>query len=95
MYSKILIHLKWLDPATAQDIADLLYEIGKESFRKQEHEIAVKWLERAYDVLSTQSLERLSFNAGDLRMNILHDLGMDSLRPFWCFSDYERQSEPF
>ncbi len=50
--------------------------MGRELLKKQEHEMAVKWLERSYDALSSHSLERLSADAGDLRMSILHDLGV-------------------
>ena len=38
------------------------------------HEGAVKWLERAYDVLMSRDLDELSSDAGDLQIAIMHAL---------------------
>ena len=77
MYSKASPYLEEVDPSTAEDVADLLYEIGRDLLNKREHEMAVKWLERCYDALCSQSLERLSRDASDLRLSALHDLGLN------------------
>ena len=62
------------DPATAERLADVLYEMGRDSFMKKQYDIAVRWLERAYDILTEQDLERLSTDAGELRLSIMHNL---------------------
>jgi hypothetical protein len=64
-----------LGPATAESLADLLYEIGKDQAKHGRHDLAVKWLERAYDVLGDQDLERLSADAGELRLSIMQSMG--------------------
>lgn len=66
---------KDLDPATLESLADLLYEMGRNLFQQKQYELAVKWLERSLDAISCQTLDRLSPDAGDLRMSIMHDLG--------------------
>ena len=62
------------DPATAERLADVLYEMGKEQLSKQSGQMAVRWLERAYDALAEQDLDRLSNDAGELRLSIMHSL---------------------
>ncbi|KAK5124588.1 sporulation-specific protein 22, partial [Cryomyces antarcticus] len=75
MFRKASLNKTRLDPATAEKFADLLYEIGKDQLRKKEFEIAVRWLERSYDILAEQDLEKLSSDAGELRLSIMHGLG--------------------
>lgn len=58
-----------------ENIADLLYEIGKSLYTKQDYQIAVKWLERAYDVLGQQDIDALSCGASELRLSIMHNIG--------------------
>ncbi|KAL2351922.1 meiosis protein SPO22/ZIP4 like-domain-containing protein [Cryomyces antarcticus] len=74
MFRKASLNKTRLDPATAEKFADLLYEIGKDQLRKKEFEIAVRWLERSYDILAEQDLEKLSSDAGELRLSIMHGL---------------------
>jgi len=62
-------------PAAAEDLADLLYEIGKERLNRKDGHVAVKWLERAYDALTAQEFDRLSQDAVELRLSIMHHLG--------------------
>jgi hypothetical protein len=62
-------------PATAESIADLLYEIGKDSLTKRNYELAVRWLERAHDVLGEKDMELLSTEAGELRLSTMHGIG--------------------
>jgi len=77
MFSKIMRHGQegtQLDAASAEELADLLFEIGKDQFAKSQFEIAAKWLERSLDVLDEQELERLSPDAGELRLSIMQKL---------------------
>ncbi|TKA61057.1 hypothetical protein B0A49_09270 [Cryomyces minteri] len=74
MFRNASLNKTRLDPATAEKLADLLYEIGKDQLRKKEFEIAVRWLERSYDTLAEQDLEKLSSDAGELRLSIMHGL---------------------
>lgn len=64
-----------LNPATAESLADLLFEMGKDMLRKRSYEPAVKWLERAADILGDQELENLSPDSGELRLSIMQSLG--------------------
>lgn len=58
----------------AENFSDLLFDIGRELLDKDQHEMAVKWLDRAYSILATQDLDRLSFEAGELRTSIIQSL---------------------
>jgi hypothetical protein len=74
MFSKCVISGNQLDPATTESISDLLYEIGKDLLNQKQYELAVKWLERSHDVLGEQELEKLSVDAGELKLSILQSL---------------------
>ena len=56
-------------------MADLIYEMAKEMMGKHTYETAIRWLERAHDVLGEQALEKLSADAGELRLCIMQSLG--------------------
>jgi len=58
------------DPNTAENLADVLYEMGKDLLQNKQHKLAAKWLERALDVLTGQELDRLSMDASELKMSI-------------------------
>ena len=60
---------------TAEDMADLFYEIGKQALTKRNYETAVKWLERACDMLGEQDLAMISPEASELRLCIFQGLG--------------------
>ena len=62
-------------PDTAEDIADLFYEIGKQALSKRNYEAAVKWLERSCDMLGEQDFGMLSTEAGELRLCMMQGLG--------------------
>ena len=64
-----------MEPGETESLADLLFEIGKDLARRNDHYRGAKWLERAYDVLGAQDLDRLSGDAGDLRCCIMNHLG--------------------
>ncbi|KAJ4331225.1 sporulation-specific protein 22 [Didymella glomerata] len=63
-----------LAPDTAEDLADLFYEIGKQALTKRNYEAAVKWLERACDMLGEQDLIIISPEASELRLCIFQGL---------------------
>jgi hypothetical protein len=65
-----------LTPTSAEILADLLYEIGKDNLTKRNHEAATRWLERAYDTLGEQDMEMLSPEASELRLSTMHSIGM-------------------
>jgi hypothetical protein len=71
MYTKASLSEQVLDPSTAESLADLLFEMGKELFGKKQFDLAVKWLDRAFAVLSSQELDRLSSDASELRTSII------------------------
>lgn len=60
-----------LEPHYAEKLADVLYEIGKDMTVKKDFQLAVKWLERAQDIINGHDLEQLSREALELRMAIM------------------------
>ena len=74
MYSKSMKSKHIFDPGTAESLADVLYEMGKDLLVKQKYEMAIRWLERAGEVLEGQELDRLSMDALELRNSILQSL---------------------
>lgn len=62
------------NPDTAENLADVLYEIGMDLLSKSQFQMAVKWLDRAYEVLNQQELDRLSMDASELRISIIECL---------------------
>jgi hypothetical protein len=79
MYAKCKQLTDALTPKSAETLADLLYEIGKDSLKKNDHEMAIRWLERAYDTLGEQDMELLSPEAGELRLSTMHSISMHSV----------------
>lgn len=63
-------------PATAEKLADLFYEIGKDALTKRDYDVAVRWLERAHDELGEQDLDMLSPEIGELRLSTMQSIGM-------------------
>jgi hypothetical protein len=76
MFSKIKLMHCTIPSSTAEIFADLMYEMGKDLLRKRNYELAVRWLERAYDVIGEQELEMLSSEAGELRLSIMQSIGL-------------------
>jgi tetratricopeptide (TPR) repeat protein len=76
MFTKCKQLTRSVTPSTAESLADLLYEMGKALLEKRNYELAVRWLERAYDVLSDQNIEMLSSEAGELRLSIMLSMGL-------------------
>ena len=75
MFSKIKLTHCAISPPTAENLADLMYEMGKDLLKKRNYELAVRWLERAYDVIGEQELEMLGPEAGELRLSIMQSIG--------------------
>lgn len=59
-----------LDTASAEDLADILFEIGRDLLKKNDFDMAVKWLTRADEFVSSLDLETLSREAVELRISI-------------------------
>lgn len=74
MLSKLTPNINVLDPLSAESLADILFEIGKDQHVKRQYLEALRWLEKADDVLVGQSLENLSSEASDLKASIMHAL---------------------
>ena len=75
MFSKLPAACVQRNPILAEDLADLFYDIGKDMLTRSQHELAVTWLQRSYEVLSQHTLEELRPDANELRLCILHGLG--------------------
>lgn len=71
MYTKASLSERLLDPSTAESLADLLFEMGRELLGRKQFDLAVKWLDRAFAVLNSQELDRLSSDASELRTSII------------------------
>ncbi|KAK1761225.1 meiosis protein SPO22/ZIP4 like-domain-containing protein [Echria macrotheca] len=63
-----------LKSESAERFADVLFEIGKSLSGKEDFALAVKWLQRANDIINGQSLDELSREGVDLRLAILQAL---------------------
>ena len=74
MFNKCISSRQMFDPLTAESLADVLYEIGKDLLRRKQHQIAAKWLERALEFLTAQELDRLSIDASELKISILESV---------------------
>ena len=60
-----------LDAALAENLADTFFDIGRSFLQKKEYRMAAKWLERAYEVIDGQDIEKLSRDGIELRLTIL------------------------
>ncbi|KAK3314620.1 meiosis protein SPO22/ZIP4 like-domain-containing protein [Apodospora peruviana] len=74
MYTKAERLHKFLTPIYAERLADVLFEIGKSMCARGDYKIAAKWLDRANEVINTQSLEQLSREGVELRLAIMQAL---------------------
>lgn len=72
-----------LTPTRAESFADLLYEIGKDALNKRNYEVAVRWLERAHDVLGEQDSEMLSPEVGELSLSTMQGIGTYGIASQW------------
>ena len=74
LLTKLSTSVKELNPSSAEQLADLFFEIGCDQSRKSLHLNAIRWLEKAYDNLVNQGLENLSSDAGELHFSIMHSM---------------------
>lgn len=74
MFKLSMSSIQSFDSNTAESLADVLYEMGKDLLHKQQYPLAVKWLDRSYEVLNGQELDRLSIDASELRTSIMQTL---------------------
>lgn len=72
MFQKSTSSGRVLDPHAAENLADVLYEMGSDLFSKKDFTMAAKWLERAYGVLTSQDLDRMSMDASELRTSVIN-----------------------
>jgi hypothetical protein len=75
MYEKFWKSSVSSHPESAEDLADVLYELGKDLCEKKHYELAAVWLERGLDAVDNQELDRLSDDAGELKLAIMQQLG--------------------
>ena len=74
MLNQVNLNSDNLEPSSAEELADLFFEIGHSQHKKTQWAEAVYWLERAHNILLSQSQDLLSSDAGELRISILHDM---------------------
>lgn len=74
MLNKMNFDTNNLEPSSAEELADLFFEIGGSQSKKTQWAEAVHWLERAHNILSGQSQDLLSSDAGELRIIIMHSM---------------------
>ncbi|CAO1604557.1 hypothetical protein XANCAGTX0491_008108 [Xanthoria calcicola] len=56
----------------AEQLADTLFEIGRDQMTKGCYESALQWLDRAHDILASQNPEDLSIEASEVRSCVMH-----------------------
>ncbi|KAI0549533.1 meiosis protein SPO22/ZIP4 like-domain-containing protein [Xylaria curta] len=59
-----------IDTVSAEQVADALFEIGRDLALKKNFALASNWLERAYELINAQKLGQLSRDAIELRLAI-------------------------
>lgn len=74
MLNKVNLDSDKLEPSSAEELADLFFEIGGSQSKKTHWAEAVHWLERAHNTLLGQSQDLLSRDAGELRISIMHSM---------------------
>ncbi|OHE93556.1 hypothetical protein CORC01_11153 [Colletotrichum orchidophilum] len=62
------------DLAESEKMAEVLFEIGKDLSKKNDFAMAVRWLERGYDIINAHDLARLSRDAIELRLSVCQAL---------------------
>ncbi|KAL8734705.1 MAG: hypothetical protein Q9166_001361 [cf. Caloplaca sp. 2 TL-2023] len=62
-----------LEAIIAEQMADVLFEIGRDQAKKQAYKSALGWLHRAHDILADQNPKDLSADASEVRSCIRHN----------------------
>ena len=76
MFTSLTTNRQQLSPVATEALADLLFEIGKDLFAKEDKYLACKWLERAHTMLATHDMDMFSSEATELRLSIIQLLSM-------------------
>lgn len=63
-----------LSPSLAEELTDLLYEIGKDQMRRQNLTEAIHWLENASNIIANQDAGSLSSDFAELRISVMHSM---------------------
>ncbi|KAF4637760.1 hypothetical protein G7Y89_g330 [Cudoniella acicularis] len=71
LYNNSRSSQRTLDQNTAENLADLLYEMGKDLMSSHQYQLAAKWLGRAHETLLNQGIDNLSMDANELRISII------------------------
>ncbi|KAK4204676.1 meiosis protein SPO22/ZIP4 like-domain-containing protein, partial [Triangularia verruculosa] len=74
MYTSTERLRKFLTRDYTERLADVLYEIGKSLSVKRDYKIAVKWLERANEVVNSVGVDQLTREGVELRLAVLQAL---------------------
>lgn len=74
MYNQAINTKKCIDFDTAISLADTVFEMGKEMLGQKQYGMAVKWLDRSYEVLTNQELEKFGRDENELRLSIMQTL---------------------
>ncbi|KAL9641268.1 MAG: hypothetical protein Q9204_000167 [Flavoplaca sp. TL-2023a] len=61
-----------LEPSVAEQLADTVYEIGRDQLTKGCYQWALQWLDRAHDILASQNPEELSADSSEVQSCIMH-----------------------
>ncbi|KAL9480853.1 hypothetical protein ACSS6W_005639 [Trichoderma asperelloides] len=95
MFGKIDLLRPALDASSAEIIADTFHRIGYDLSSKGDYGMAVKWLKRAYDIISRQALDKLSVRGLELRLAILQGLirGLLDTGSQECFQEADKLIE--
>lgn len=87
MFAKCRQLIKAPSPTISEILGDVLYEIGKEALSKNSYDVAIRWLERAYDVLGDRHLEMSNLEISELRLSTMQSIGKNEVRVHRSFSD--------
>ena len=74
MLSKVNLDENNLESSSAEELADLLFEIGHSQSKKKQWAEALLWLEKAHNILLGRSQDLLSSDAGELRISVMHSM---------------------
>ncbi|ROT35208.1 SPO22-domain-containing protein [Sodiomyces alkalinus F11] len=74
MYNKTEGLRRVLDRASAEHLAEVLFEMGKDFSIKKDYTMGAKWLDRAYEVINVPELDQLTRDGIELRLVIARTL---------------------
>ena len=71
MFAKATPSMDYIDSIAAEDLAEVLFNIGNELMPQADPETALVWLRRSYDMISRHDLLRAGPEAAELKRHIL------------------------